>query len=64
MKDDDMDFTNWVGVPRPERVTLEGRYARLEPIDPERHGAALFASARRPAATIVSAICSRSHPPT
>ncbi|MBA2667405.1 MAG: GNAT family N-acetyltransferase [Trueperaceae bacterium] len=27
--------------PRPECVTLEGRYARLEPLDPTRHGAAL-----------------------
>ncbi len=48
MKDDEMDLTNWVGVPRPERATLEGRYARLEPLDPERHGAAPFASAQAP----------------
>ncbi len=28
--------------PRPERVTLEGRYCRLEPLEAARHGAALF----------------------
>ena len=30
--------------PRPERVVLEGRYARLEPLDPARHGADLHAA--------------------
>ncbi len=29
---------------RPERVVLAGRYARLEPLDPDRHGAALHAA--------------------
>ena len=27
---------------RPERVVLDGRYCRLEPLDPSRHGAELF----------------------
>lgn len=45
-----MDLSNWQGVPRPERIVLEGRYARLEPLDPARHGADLLASARRPGA--------------
>ena len=40
-----MDLSSWSGVPRPERRDLEGRYARLEPLDAERHGAALFQSA-------------------
>ncbi len=39
------DLSHWSGVPRPERVVLEGRYARLEPLDPERHGQGLLASA-------------------
>lgn len=30
--------------PRPERTVLEGRYARLEPLDPDRHGADLHAA--------------------
>jgi RimJ/RimL family protein N-acetyltransferase len=45
-----MDLSAWKGVPRPERVVLDGRYARLEPLDPKRHGEDLFASARRPGA--------------
>ena len=34
--------------PRPERVVLEGRYARLEPLDPARHGADLHAATFAP----------------
>ena len=45
-----MDLSNWKGVPRPERTALDGRYARLEPLDPARHGADLLASARQPGA--------------
>jgi RimJ/RimL family protein N-acetyltransferase len=45
-----MDLTDWKGVPRPERVTLEGKYVRLEPLDPARHGADLLASAQQPGA--------------
>lgn len=45
-----MDLSNWKGVPRPERIVLEGRYARLEPVDPVRHGADLLVSAQRPGA--------------
>ncbi|MDI7860609.1 GNAT family N-acetyltransferase [Rhizobiaceae bacterium n13] len=40
-----MNLSDWKGVPRPERAPIEGRYARLEPLDPARHGADLFASA-------------------
>ena len=43
-----MDLAHWTGVPRPERIALDGRYARLEPLDPARHGADLLASARQP----------------
>ncbi len=41
-----MELSNWRGAPRPERVVLEGRYARLEPLNAARHGADLFRSAR------------------
>ena len=45
-----MDLTNWKGVSRPERITLEGHYTRIEPLDPARHGDDLYASARAPGA--------------
>jgi RimJ/RimL family protein N-acetyltransferase len=45
-----MDLANWKGVPSPERKTLEGRYARLVPLDPVRHGEELLASALEPGA--------------
>jgi len=38
------DLTNWKGVPFPKRKTLDGRYARLEPLDVGRHGADIFAA--------------------
>lgn len=37
-----ISLPDWEGAPRPERVTLEGRYARLEPLDPARHRADLL----------------------
>ena len=33
---------------RPSRVTLEGRFARLEPLDPARHGRDLYAATHGP----------------
>lgn len=45
-----MELSNWKGAPRPHRAALEGRFARLEPLDPLRHGAQLFASAHAPGA--------------
>jgi RimJ/RimL family protein N-acetyltransferase len=45
-----MDLSTWQGVPRPERIVLDGRYTRLEPLDTARHGAALFAAAQGPGA--------------
>lgn len=36
------DLSNWQPRPRPERKVLEGRYVRLEPLDPVRHGDGLF----------------------
>ena len=32
----------WAPPPRPPREPMEGRYCRLEPLDPDRHAAALF----------------------
>lgn len=43
-----MDLLHWQGVPAPGRVTLEGRYARLEPLDAARHAGDLLASAQEP----------------
>lgn len=37
------DLRNWTPRARPARVTLQGRYCRLEPLDPTRHGDALHA---------------------
>ncbi len=45
-----MDLSKWKGVERPERIVLEGRYVRLEPLDASRHGRDLLASAQQPGA--------------
>jgi RimJ/RimL family protein N-acetyltransferase len=45
-----MSLLEWSGAPAPERIVLDGRHARLEPLDPERHGAELLASAQQPGA--------------
>jgi RimJ/RimL family protein N-acetyltransferase len=42
------DLSLWSGAPRPQRIALDGRYARLEPLTLEQHEANLFASAREP----------------
>ena len=36
------NLSKWTPRPRPERVVLEGRYVRLEPLDAARHGDGLF----------------------
>lgn len=38
------EFANWSSRPRPVRAALVGRYCRLEPLDPARHGDDLFAA--------------------
>lgn len=45
-----MDLADWKGAPRPDRITLDGRYTRLEPLDPAQHGADLLRSAQQPGA--------------
>ena len=34
----------WTSPPRPPRESMAGRFCRLEPLDPDRHAAALFAA--------------------
>jgi RimJ/RimL family protein N-acetyltransferase len=36
------DLSNWKPRPRPEHRAFHGRYVRLEPLDPARHGDGLF----------------------
>jgi RimJ/RimL family protein N-acetyltransferase len=36
------ELTGWSPPPLPPREAIEGRYCRIEPLDPERHGADLF----------------------
>lgn len=38
------DLTHWTPRPLPKRAPLAGRYVRLEPLDPEKHGKGLFAA--------------------
>jgi RimJ/RimL family protein N-acetyltransferase len=40
----------WSSRPRPERAALAGRYCRLEPLDPQRHGTQLFEASMAPGA--------------
>ena len=44
------DLNDWKPRPRPERVVLEGRYCRLEPLDPAKHGDQLFDGSMAPGA--------------
>ena len=43
-------LASWTPRPRPARAPLAGRYARLEPLDPRRHGDQLFAASMAPGA--------------
>jgi RimJ/RimL family protein N-acetyltransferase len=38
------DLSRWAPRPAPERWVHDGRYVRLEPLDPARHGKELFAA--------------------
>ena len=44
------DLAGWTARPRPPRTPMQGRTVRLEPLDPERHGPALFRAAEGPGA--------------
>jgi RimJ/RimL family protein N-acetyltransferase len=37
-------LADWQPRPRPPRTAMEGRFCRVEPLDPDRHGAALYAA--------------------
>jgi RimJ/RimL family protein N-acetyltransferase len=43
-------LADWKGVPAPSATLLEGRFIRLERLDPARHGDQLFASLEGPGA--------------
>ena len=43
-----IDLAHWTPRPRPERVTLEGRYVRLEPLNAAAHGDGLFEASSVP----------------
>lgn len=43
-------LAGWTARPWPPRTVMRGRLVRLEPVDPERHGAALFRAAEGPGA--------------
>jgi len=43
-------LASWTPRPRPGRVVHEGRFIRLEPLDPARHGDDLFAASSAPGA--------------
>ncbi len=45
------DLTGWSPRKLPRRIVHEGRWCRLEPIDPKRHGDALFAATMAEGAT-------------
>lgn len=44
------DLSHWTPRPLPSRVVIDGRYTRLEPLDPARHGDALFEQSAGPGA--------------
>ena len=39
------DLKNWTARPRPERIPLDGRFCRLEPLNAAKHGDELFDAA-------------------
>jgi RimJ/RimL family protein N-acetyltransferase len=45
-------LADWRPRPRPGRVTLEGRYCRLEPLSAARHGDSLFTASMAPGADV------------
>lgn len=45
-----IDLSRWTARPRPQRRVLAGRYVRLEPLDPVRHGDDLYAASSGPGA--------------
>lgn len=44
-----LDMPDWTPTPTPTRAVLKGRYARLEPLNPDQHGDGLAAALLPPA---------------
>ena len=44
------DLSHWTPRPPPARQVLQGRYVRLEPLDPARHGDSLYEASSGPGA--------------
>jgi RimJ/RimL family protein N-acetyltransferase len=42
MEEGGANLSSWSGAPKPQRIVLDGIYARLEPLDPARHARDLF----------------------
>jgi RimJ/RimL family protein N-acetyltransferase len=42
LNESEANLSSWSGAPKPQRVVLDGRYTRLEPLDPTRHARDLF----------------------
>jgi RimJ/RimL family protein N-acetyltransferase len=43
-----IDLSDWTPRQRPERIAIEGRYVRLEPLDAARHGDGLYEASTVP----------------
>jgi RimJ/RimL family protein N-acetyltransferase len=50
MSDNHKSLADWTGCEAPRRVILDGHYARLEPLDPVRHGEDLYRAGSGPEA--------------
>ena len=48
-----IDLKDWQPRPRPARITLEGRYCRLEPLDAKRHGEDLLETTNGPGSDVL-----------
>jgi RimJ/RimL family protein N-acetyltransferase len=42
-----LEVAGWSPRPRPPRAAVDGRYCRIEPLDPDRHAPSLFAAVSR-----------------
>ena len=48
-----IDLKDWQPRPRPARITLEGRYCRLEPLDQKRHSEDLLKTTNGPGSEVL-----------
>ena len=54
---------NWTARPRPPRSAMEGRYCRVEPVDPARDAADLYAAYQLDKEGATGPICPMGHIP-